>query len=401
MTSHILEVDDKIAMDDIITQYEFHTHLPYASQTLAKNDEIRIPINQQDVFTLPSKSFLYVEGTATATKLNNNVAVKLELVNNFIAFLFEEIRYSIGGVDVDRTRNVGMTTTLKNLLSMRASDKNLWGNAGFTGEKMSVEDNGEFSCCVPLRMLLGFAEDYKKVVLNVRQELVLLRSSTDNNCVITAEQDARVKINLTKVNWRVPYVNVEDVQRLNLMKIIDSDRALSMPFRSWQIHEYPILPQARVHNWTVKTSSQLEKPRYVVFALQTARKNMQGVDNGKFDLCGLNNVKLFLNSQFYPYDNLLGNTCLMYEMFADFQNAYYGREDGSSIVSFKSFNTDTPIVFIDCSKQRDTLKTGSVDVRLEFDTNANIPANTSAYCLIIHDTVVEYSALSGLVRRIF
>jgi len=52
----------------------------------------------------------------------------------------------------------------------------------------------------------------------------------------------------------------------------------------------------------------------------------------------------------------------------------------------------------DCSRQNESLKTGSIDVRVEFEATANIPANTSAYCLMIHEVIKEYRPMSGLVQ---
>jgi len=40
-----------------------------------------------------------------------------------------------------------------------------------------------------------------------------------------------------------------------------------------------------------------------------------------------------------------------------------------------------------------------VDVRVEFESHANFPAETTAYCLIMHDRVVDYSPLSGDVNK--
>jgi len=40
---------------------------------------------------------------------------------------------------------------------------------------------------------------------------------------------------------------------------------------------------------------------------------------------------------------------------------------------------------IDCSWQNESIKSGTVDVRLDFECKENVPANTTAYCLIIHD----------------
>jgi len=50
-------------------------------------------------------------------------------------------------------------------------------------------------------------------------------------------------------------------------------------------------------------NGEFEKPRYVIFALQTGRKNIMPQDVSVFDACNLSNVKLYLNS-FYPYDDL-------------------------------------------------------------------------------------------------
>ena len=35
-----------------------------------------------------------------------------------------------------------------------------------------------------------------------------------------------------------------------------------------------------------------------------------------------------------------------------------------------------------------------------FETKDNVPANTTAYCLIIHDRVVQYNPLTNIVRKI-
>ena len=50
-------------------------------------------------------------------------------------------------------------------------------NAGWvapTANVLKVNDDGEFNFCITLKMLMGFAEDYTRIVLNVKQELILL-----------------------------------------------------------------------------------------------------------------------------------------------------------------------------------------------------------------------------------
>ena len=53
------------------------------------------------------------------------------------------------------------------------------------------------------------------------------------------------------------------------------------------------------------------------------------------------------------------------------------------------FKEHVPLIFLDCSKQNQFLKQASVDVRLEFESAENFPAETAAYCLIIHDRIIQ------------
>ena len=59
-----------------------------------------------------------------------------------------------------------------------------------------------------------------------------------------------------------------------------------------------------------------------------------------------------------------------------------------------------PLIVIDCSKQNEALKGAPVDVRLEFELNENFLEETSAYCLILHDRIVEYNSISGDVKKL-
>ncbi|EZA52058.1 hypothetical protein X777_09193 [Ooceraea biroi] len=87
-------------------------------------------------------------------------------------------------------------------------------------------------------------------------------------------------------------------------------------------------------------------------------------------------------------------------MYARFYKSYYGGNHDEVFLPIDRFGFCGPFAVIDCSRQSESVKTATVDVRLEFDCMEDIPANTTAYCLIIHDRVVEYSPLTNVVRRI-
>ncbi|XP_011858310.1 PREDICTED: uncharacterized protein LOC105555878 [Vollenhovia emeryi] len=168
------------------------------------------------------------------------------------------------------------------------------------------------------------------------------------------------KLEIFKIQWRMPHVLLNEVNKLSMLRALESGQYLNMGFRSWDL----------------KTATQLEKPLYLIFALQTGRKNIMSQNVSQFSHCKLSNVKLYLNSECYPYD----------DMNLDFDKNKWSKQG--------------PFVIIDCSRQNESVKRATVDVRLEFECKANVPVNTTAYCLVIHDRVVQYNPLTSVVRKI-
>ncbi|XP_011870154.1 PREDICTED: uncharacterized protein LOC105563290 [Vollenhovia emeryi] len=370
MVVDILSIGGEPIFDERIVKIETQTYNPYANATVGYSDEVRIPIQQQDLYTLPCESTLYVEGKlsdeASTTTTTNQTS---KLTSNCVAFIFDEIRYELNGVEIDRNRNVGITSTIKNYISLTSNELDILQNAG-RGEP-TVSDSGSFSLCVPMRILLGFCEDYKRVVVNARHELILIRARNDNNCIVATASAKNPKIVLSRVQWRMPHIVLNDVNKLSLLRTLESGRFLSVGFRSWDLYEFPVLQSTTKHSWAVKTTAQLEKPRYVIFALQTGRRNVLTSDSSTFDHCKFTNVKLYLNSDFYPYDDMnldIDNNkfAILYDMYAKFQRSYYGRKLDDAYLNVKSFITSGPFVVIDCSRQNEAVKSAIVDIRVEF-----------------------------------
>lgn len=400
----MLQITELPQQDNSIESYEIHSYNPY-NHSFKENDEIRIPIHQQDVYVLPSASSIYIEGHASVFELDTAGKKKkkeFKFINNPILFLFQDIRYELNGVEIDHVKNAGITTTIKSLISMNVGESKssaLWG-WNLNG---SAKKGDNFSVIIPLNKVLGFAEDYNKIVANCRHELILHRNNSVLNSVITDTNDT-IEIDIHKVQWRIPHVKVSDRNRLLLLKHLEKDRAIQLAFRNWDLYEYPLLPKATKHSWSVKTASQLEKPRYVIFGVQTDRKLNRTKSSSEFDHCNITNVKLFLNSQYFPYDslNLKFNEdkySILYEMYVNFRQSYYNTGI-DPLLDLNTFGKKAPLFVIDCSRQNDSLKTGPVDVRLEIESSEDIPDNTTAYCLIINDRLIEYKPLSNIVRKL-
>ena len=111
-----------------------------------------------------------------------------------------------------------------------------------------------------------------------------------------------------------------------------------------------------------------------------------------FDSYNLSNVKLYLNSTFYPYDDLnldFGKKryAILFNMYARFRKAYYGIDCFETLLTMLSFIEKGPFVVIDCSQQNESVKSATVGI--EFDGKKNVPANTIVYYLIIHDQILS------------
>jgi len=65
----------------------------------------------------------------------------------------------------------------------------------------------------------------------------------------------------------------------------------------------------------------------------------------------------------------------------------------SSRIKLTFFRHNDPFVIIDCSGQNESIKSATMNERIKFDWKENVHMNITAYCLIIHDHVVQYNPL--------
>ena len=409
----ILKIQSPVIFDESVAHYEVHAHQPYTASAFNNSDEIRISIQHQDLCLLLSWSLLRVCGRLV--KNDNTPVQNTKFVNNAICHLFEEIKYELNAIEIDKCKNVGLTSLMKGWLSLNPSQSSMIENAGWIDvqetERKINNDDGYFEVVIPLSMILGFAEDYRKIVVNAKHELILVRSRNDMGAVVqtgVGEGQARrfetFKIVLLRIEWLMPYVVASDSYKIQLLDHVGKDRAISMSFRTWELYEYPLLPNTTTHVWTVKTSNQLEKPRFVILGFQTNRKGEREANASRFDHCNIRNVKLFLNSQHYPYGNLnldinRNQYALLYDMYVNFQASYF-EKNPEPLLNKTDFIDHIPLIVIDCSKQNESIKSAPVDVRLEFEAHDNFPAGTSIYCLILHDRIVQYNPVSGDVKKL-
>ena len=297
--------------------------------------------------------------------------------------MFEQIRYELNGVEIERCKKVGVSSLMKGLVSMPNHKTDYLYNCGWiglneAGKSLTNSTNGGFDVNIPLKMIFGFAEDYKKIIVNCKHELILTRANTDYNSytqpeavaaqgAVAAVPEIESKIIIDKLEWLVPHVQLSNEYKI--LQLRNLNKTIKVPFRSFELYEVPKLQNSNQHVWYVKTSSQLEKPRYAILGLQTNRNNNRHLNSSHFDHCNLVNLKFYLNSMYYPYDNLnldyeKNEYALLFEMYCKFIKSYYGNENLEVGIGKGDFKTKCPLVVIDCSKQNDSLKNSPIDVRV-------------------------------------
>ncbi|XP_068989248.1 uncharacterized protein [Neodiprion pinetum] len=187
---------------------------------------------------LPSKSSLHIHGKITK---DDGVAVVTvtKLINMAVCHLFEEVRYELNGVEIDRNKNVCITSTMKGYVSLTPGQQYSLENTGWlSGDKEPTDAAGNFDVVLPLNYVLGFAEDYRRAIVNAKHELILTRSNTDLNAVIQSSVTENFKITLNKIKSLLPYIKLADKPKIQLLNYIAKDPAISMSFRSWETYTF-------------------------------------------------------------------------------------------------------------------------------------------------------------------
>lgn len=379
------------------------SHKPYGSPGYKPSDKITININFQDLVLDIASSYIYIEGTFES----KDATKPCYLTNNALAFLFDDIRYQAGGEILGEVRNPGITSALKLLVSSDDRNSLLPMGWGLHKNEQSIIDAGSrvFSGKLPLKYLMGFAEDYTKAVINLKHELTLIIARSFNQCYGSETAGALAELTITKIEWRVKHLMLDDEHKLNMVNRLSS-RPIRMAFRSWDLYELPSLRQTKDDVWSVKTTTLLETPRYILLAFQRDNATATTTSPINFSHVNISNIRVYLNSNVYPYErwnldfdkNLYSSA---YSCYVDYQSEYYNRPDHlcNPMLSYNKFK-NLPVFVINCSHQSEAVSTSTVDLRIEFEATEKFPSGTRAYLLLLHDTLVDYNPTTGHVQKI-
>jgi hypothetical protein len=253
---------------------------------------------------------------------------------------------------------------------------------------------GFFSATIPLSHILGFCENYDKVIYGVKHELILQRTHSHDAIqkLIVMEDGADTlqygRLDLKTLRWRIPHVKLADEEKLKLYSVIEKKQSISINFLNRQCDSTIIPEGVTSHSWRVSVTAGVEKPRYIILGFQTDKDRKQSSNPAQFDHCQLKNAYVQLNTERYPeldlqldfHKNLYTTA---YTMLCDYYNETLNKEGcPMTVVEFRIM---FPLMVFDISRQSERLKNSITDITIKTEFSDDVPANTKAFALILSD----------------
>ena len=435
----MLDINEPHLYDESISSMHLYEYTP---QTQANNNTpghlISIVINNQDIYTLPSKSYISIKGQIRRS--NNNTAFaadnEITLINNAMMYLFSDIKYELGTTTIETISCPGQVTSMIGYLSYPddfstssglnccwskdTSDnvnstkyvesvgapgprytpgENPTYNQGFAARKgylFSSDPLGCFEFHIPLTHIFGFAE-YKKLIYGLKHTLTLTRGS-DNQALYHNATAADGKVDITNISWHMPQIQMTPEYLAGMRSLVEQKVTVPLAFRA-RSGEQITLTQTQNFTWRLSVSGGVEKPRWIIIGFQTNRIDTQLQNPAVFDNLNLRNAHVTLNSERYPMSDIIthfdrNEYMKLYSMFDDFKKEYYGIDSlvGGTQVNVAAYKSLFPIIVFDVRKQNEKLKSGIIDMQVRFEFSAAVPPNTTAYSVIISDRLYKLSS---------
>lgn len=428
----MLDVNEPHLYDESINSMHFYEYTP---QTQANNNsishKISIIINNQDIYTLPSASYISIKGQLRRADNNNayGAADEITLINNAMMYLFTTITYELGSTTLENINYPGHSTSMIGYLSYpddfstSCGLKSCWSkdttdnansskytasvgapvagyipgdnpnyNQGFAVRKgylFSSNPLGCFEFHIPLSHIFGFAE-YKRVIYGMTHKLTLTRGS-DTQALYRGGATVDGKVDITNISWWMQQIQMTPEYLTAMRSLVEQKVTIPLAFRVRTTEQIDVT-QTQNFTWRLSVTGRAEKPRWIIVGFQTNGISTQQQNLAVFEQFKSKNAYVILNSERYPMSDITtdfnrNEYMKLYDMFDNFKKDYYGIDSlvGGTQVNVAAYKSLFPIIVFDLRKQNEKLKTGVTDIQVRLEFRAVAPANTIAYSVIISD----------------
>tara|TARA_Y100000289_G_scaffold66182_1_gene81852 strand:+ start:1452 stop:2729 length:1278 start_codon:yes stop_codon:yes gene_type:complete len=413
-----LQLTEDQIIDHSIKSSQYVRYEPATGTSLNNNGtQIRFEVNLTDQFTYPAGSYLTFKGKLT--KADGSLysdTDEISLTHNGIIHLFSNIKFQVGGTEIESVNNPGHSSNMLGLLTYNDDLNNFRGlnqcwtkdtdnstslttNAGFKKRQDFIiqqpNTKGNFSFAVPLNHILGFADDYDKVLYGSRQTLTLVRQH-DSDAIFKKSTVAAGKITLDKVYWNLPQIEPNLEENLRLHELIESKVSFPVAFRSRHCESINV-PQSSTFTWNLRQSA--ETAEFVIIGFQTDRDEDQSKNAALYDHCDVNNIYVTLNNKRFPREDIISDFdehdfSDLFHAAVSFKETYHQLDSLMCNPSLnpKEYKDLYPLFVFDLSRQDKNIVGSVNDLQLKVRFGTNVPANTRAYATVISSRSMKFKS---------
>ena len=400
---NVLDINQNISYEHGITQVDGIHHYPYNLTNVGPNDEIRITINQKNVYTLPCNAQLHI-----TAKLKDYDTTKFSLDGNGILHAFTEAAYYINGEPIEIITNVGLTNNVRGILLITQKNSQIVSDAGLTADNPyksfmtinATDKSAELRVIIDLKYIFSFCADYQKPLIYSNQEIVFKRTSHDKNIfksliAITAD-DALPTLEIEKLSIRMPYIKVEPEFQNKYLQFLKNNTPITIQTHEWRLYENVNVPQTTDLRWPIKTINENDRITHVIVFFQTGRRNEYSKTLFNFDHCTVRDMKVYIGQQYFPRDTYntdfeKNDFSLSYNDFKYFEYQYNKfrklMPESSTTISMEEYKIHFPLFVIPVMNREIEIKNGIADLLVQVQTRKAIPANTIMYAIVVSQRV--------------
>ena len=294
----MLDINEPHFYDESISSMNFYEYTP---QTQANNNtagqQISMIINNQDVYTLPSKSYISLKGQIRRVDNNNPYVAtdEITLINNAMMYLFTGIKYELGNTVIESINYPGQSTSMIGYLSYpddfstsagltccwskdtidsansikyspseaapAAPRENPNYNQGFAIRKGFIFSSNPLGCFefhIPLTHIFGFAE-YKKVIYGMKHTLTLTRGS-DIGPLYRNNTSVDGKVDITNISWHMPQIRMTPEYLTGMRSLIEQKVTIPLAFRA-RTSEQIMVTQTQNFAWRLSVTGRVVKTK--------------------------------------------------------------------------------------------------------------------------------------------
>jgi len=401
---NVLDINQNISYEHGITQVDGIHHYPYNLTNVGYNDEIRITINQKNVYTLPCNAQLHI-----TAKLKDYDSTKFSLDAYGIQQAFTEASYYINGEPIEIVTNVGLTNLVRSTLLITQENTQILYDTGFTGDNPyknfmkidTAKKTAELRAIIDLKYFFSFCADYQKPLIYSIQEIVFKRNSHDKNIFQTkvqtlASTDSYPTLEIEKISIRMPYIKVEPEFQNKYLQYVKNNTPITIQTHEWKLYENVNVPQTTDLRWNIKTINENDRISHVIVFFQTNKRNDYTKTMFAFDHCNVRDLKVYIGQQYFPRDTY--NTdfenndfALHYNDFKYFEYQYNKFKklmpESITTVSMEIYKSTLPLFVIPVMNREVEIKNGVADLLVQVQTRSPIPANTIMYAIVVSQRV--------------